>query len=705
MQEATEQTVLGRFDGATLTHGGVTTTFARRDGKFVIRTDGPDGALHDYEVAYAFGVDPLQQYLIRMPGGRLQATTVAWDTRPAERGGQRWFALHGDERIGPADPLHWTMPAQNWNDRCARCHSTAVRKRYDAAADRYATTWTEIDVSCEACHGPGSAHVAWAEQPEPRGDEAAKGLTVGLPDSTPGKWTFFDETGIARRKPARTAHTELDTCAPCHSRRSDLTDDAPAGRPLLDHYVPALLDEDLYFADGQIEDEVYEWGSFIQSPMFHAGVTCSDCHDPHSLALRASGNAVCAQCHLPSRFDTPEHHFHPAGSAGAQCVSCHMPKRTYMVVDDRHDHGFRVPRPDLAAVTGAPDACTSCHTDRTAAWAAGVVAKRPGHRERPPHWSQALAAGRRGGADAERRLAALAKDETAPEIVRATAVTLLGEQPGPAALAAITAAAADGAPPLLRFAAMEALGGREPPMIAALAAPRLADPLGTVRMSAAQELIGPPATLLSPEQREALTRTLDVYRALMLANADRPESHMNLARLDAETGKPAEAETELRTAIRRWPYFQPAWVNLADLLRAQGRDAEGEKVLRAALRTDDENAAAHHALGLLLVRRGRVPDALPELERAAAHAPANTRYAYVYGVALNGAGRNDQALTVLRAAYERRSGDPAVLHALATISRDTGRLDDARRWAGALAELMPWDETARRFRDELTPPP
>ena len=703
MQEANEKTVLGRFDGGSLTQGGVTSTFSRRDGTFIIRTDGPDGTLHDYEVAYTFGVDPLQQYLIRMPGGRLQATTVAWDSRPAERGGQRWFALHGDERIPPTDPLHWTGPAQNWNDRCARCHSTDLRKRYSAAEDRYDTKWSDIDVACEACHGPGSAHVAWAEKPEPRPDDPKKGLPVQLAE--PGRWEFSDQSGIARRIPARTSHAEVETCAPCHSRRGDLTDDALPGQPLLDHYIPALLDEQLYFADGQIDDEVYEWGSFLQSRMFQAGVTCSDCHDPHALTLRAEGNAVCAQCHLPARFDIPEHHFHPAGSPGAQCVSCHMPKRTYMVVDDRHDHGFRVPRPDLAAVTGAPDVCTSCHTDKTAAWAAGVIAQRPGpHRAGAPHWSQALAAGRRRGADAESRLVALVRDQSAPDIVRASAVRLLAERPGPAALAAVSEAAADGSPPLLRFAATDALQGGDPRVITPIVAPRLADPLGTIRMSAGQTLLGKPEGQLSEEQRASLERTLADYRALMLANADRPESHMNLARLDVDRGAPAAAEAELRTTIRRWPYFQPAWVNLADVLRTQDRDPEGEKVLRQAIATDDRNAAAHHALALLLVRRRDVPQAVSEFERASTLAPENVQYAYVYGVALNSVGRTDDALEVLRSAYERQPGEPSLLQALATISRDAGRMDEARRWASALAELTPWDQGARRFRDTLAAP-
>jgi predicted CXXCH cytochrome family protein len=700
MEKAGPDAVLGDFD-TTFTRHGITTTFSRRDGKYVVRTDGPDGTLQDYEVAYTFGVDPLQQYLLPLPGGRYQALSIAWDTRPKDQGGQRWFHLYPDEPIAHDDVLHWTKPSQNWNDRCARCHSTDLRKGYRFADDRYETTWAALDVSCEACHGPGSAHVAWAalEQGVRPADD---GLTVDLRARAPATWTFGDETGIARRTPPRTDHAELETCAPCHARRGELADGAAPGRPLLDDYLPALLDDGLYFADGQIRDEVYEWGSFVQSRMFAAGVTCSDCHDPHDLGLRASGNAVCAQCHLPARFDTPEHHFHDPGSAGTQCVACHMPARTYMQIDVRHDHGFRVPRPDLSAETGAPDACTTCHDDRTPAWAAGIIAARPGPHRTEPHWGSAIAAGRRGAADAEPQLSALARDPAAPEIARATATAMLGRLPGPAALATVHRSAGDDAAELLRLAASEAASDQDPRSTAAIAGPRLGDPRRAVRFAAARALAGEAGTLLSDEGQAALARTLDEYRVTQREHADRPESHLNLGLLAMRLGNASEADAALRTAIRRWPYFVPAYVNLADLLRAQERDGEGERVLRDAVRVEPESAEVHHALGLLLVRLGRTGEALPELERAAALAPDDGRYAYVLGVALNSSGATDRALAVLRAAHERRPGDASVLLALATISRDAGRLDEARRWAALLAEATPWDAGARRFRDQLS---
>ncbi|MET0618952.1 MAG: multiheme c-type cytochrome, partial [Thermoanaerobaculia bacterium] len=379
MQEATDETVLGDFGSRTFTHFGVTSTFYKRDGKYFVRTDGPDGKLHEYPIAYTFGVSPLQQYLIPFPGGRYQALNVVWDTRPRKDGGQRWFHLYPKEAVPYDDPLHWTGPYQNWNFMCAECHSTNVKKGFLAAEKRYETTFSEIDVSCEACHGPGSAHVAWAkavEAGEAKKADADKGMAVVLKDPA-GKasWIIDPATGLAKRSVPRTSQAEIETCARCHARRSVVAADYVYGQPLLQTHRPALLDEGLYYADGQILDEVYEYGSFLQSKMHAKGVSCSDCHNPHDLKVAGSADRVCAGCHAPEKFDTTAHHFHKADSAGARCTSCHMPTRDYMVVHTRHDHSFRVPRPDLSVAIGIPNACTQCHRDRSDRWAADAAKK------------------------------------------------------------------------------------------------------------------------------------------------------------------------------------------------------------------------------------------------------------------------------------------------------------------------------------------
>jgi len=372
MDHATDKSVLGDFSDASFEYYGVKSRFFRRDGKFFVETDGPDGKLAVFEVKYTFGIDPLQQYLIEFPDGRLQALSIAWDSRPKEQGGQRWFHLYPNEEIKHDDILHWTRLNQNWNFMCAECHSTGVHKNYDAPSDRFSTTWSEISVGCEACHGQGSRHVAWAREkqswwPFKRGDDPSKGLSVSFDERHDITWSIDSRTGNATRRiaPAR-LRKEVETCGLCHARRGLISEDWVPGRWLSDTHVVSPLARGLFQADGQMLDEVYNYASFKQSRMFAAGVTCSDCHEPHGAKLRAPGDGVCLQCHASDKYAAVSHHRHAGASPPVSCASCHMPERTYMVIDRRHDHSFRIPRPDVSAKVGTPNACNDCLNDKTA---------------------------------------------------------------------------------------------------------------------------------------------------------------------------------------------------------------------------------------------------------------------------------------------------------------------------------------------------
>jgi len=706
MQDVDEASVLGDFDDAQFTHFGVTSRFFRRDGRFFVNTDGPDGVLRDYEIAYVFGFYPLQQYLIAFPGGRLQALSVCWDSRPASEGGQRWFHLHPDEPIPHGDVLHWTGPNQNWNFMCADCHSTDLRKNYIASEDRYDTRWEEIDVSCEACHGPGSAHLAWANALAEAGDdarranelrEAGNGLTVDLRNN--GVWRFEDDAKIARRTPPHGTDAQIDTCGRCHSRRSVLHPEPVRGQSLLDDYRPALLDAGLYHADGQILDEVYVWGSFLQSRMHAAGVVCSDCHDAHALQLPTSPDLVCVRCHRADVYAVPEHHHHEWKSVGSSCVACHMLGRNYMVVDLRHDHSFRAPRPDLTVAIGTPNTCTDCHADRSAQWAAEAAERWYGtERLAKPHYGQILHAGREGAPGAASALAALASEPSAPAIVRATALHLLpaGAQTPDAVRRGLREAG-----PLLRLAALEAAEGLEPSLRVQLVRPLLTDPVRAVRIQAARALALTPTQFWDPTDRARLAGPLAEYRAAQAENADRPENHLNLGILALAEGDLERARSEYEIALRLGPWFVPAYVNLADLDRQLQRDDEAERVLRSARAVVGDNAELSHALGLTLVREGRIPEAIAELARAAELAPDSARYAYVHGIALHSAGETERAREVLEAAQRRHPGDASLLVALITLSRDAGDLEAANAYALALVQLIPEDAGARQLLAEI----
>jgi tetratricopeptide (TPR) repeat protein len=702
MAEATEATVLGNFANAKFTHAGVTSTFFRRDGRFFVNTDGPDGKLADFEIRYTFGVEPLQQYLVKLPGGRLQALGIAWDARPAKEGGQRWFHLYPDRRLKAGDPLHWTGIDQVWNYQCADCHSTNLRKNYDEKSNSYDTKWSDIDVGCEACHGPGSNHVAWARKEGGwRRDEAGKGLTVQLDERRGVSWAIDAATGNAVRSAPRRSSHEIETCARCHARRGQFTDAWHAGQPFADGYRASLLEPGLYYHDGQQRDEVYNYGSFLASRMHAMGVTCSDCHDPHTGRPRAPGNAVCAQCHAPAKYDATAHHHHSPGSKGAQCAACHMPTTTYMVVDPRHDHSFRIPRPDRSVSLGTPNACNQCHQDRKPDWAAAAVKRwypqpKPGFQT----FAEAFAAADRGAPGAQRALIAVVEDGGQSGLVRASAVRRLARYLGPATLPTVRNALGD-REPLVRAAAVSALEGVEPALRAQLLPPLLDDPVREVRMEAARSLAGGPEERLPAADRARLAAALDEYVAAERFNADRPEGRANLGNLHATRGRYDEAAAAYRAALALDPTFTQAALNLADVQRSRGAEDEAEKTLREALKRDPRSAPAHLALGLSLTRQKRAGEALKELAEAARLAPENARFTYVYAVALNDAGKAAQARRELEGALKRQPYDREVLLALALFERDAGDRARAVGYARRLAELEPDNAQLRQLLQEL----
>ncbi len=690
MQPASEATVLGDFKNVRFTNADVTSTFFRRGGKFMVRNDGPDGAPGEYEIKFTFGVSPLQQYLIAMPGGRLQAFGIAWDSRPRERGGQRWFSLYPGQKISTSNPLHWTNIDQTWNYMCADCHSTNLRKNYDLRTRTYATSYAEIDVACEACHGPGSNHVMWAKK---QGDwkklDAGKGLTIALDERQGARWIADPSTGVPHRSTPRTSEREILVCARCHARRGQIHEDYVHEQPIGDDYQVALLDDELYFPDGQIKGEVYEYGSFIQSRMFHAGVTCSDCHDPHTLQLRAAGNNVCLQCHLAQKYDSPKHHFHEPGSAGAQCAGCHMPTRTYMIVDERRDHSIRIPRPDLSVKLGTPNACNRCHADKSAQWASDAISKWYGHALPGfQQFAEVLRAGTEGAPGARQSLTALVMNPGQPAIARATALSLLSAYAPDPTEAAIGAAIADDSA-LVRRAAARALSNSDPNESSAVLAPLLGDPVRGVRIETVDVLANATAPALRSDIIAALDRSTNEYIAAQELNADRPEAHLNLGLLFLRERKIDRAEAELKTALSLDPSFGPAAVNLADLYREVGRDGEGEVVLRSVLERSPNDASVLHALGLLMVRLKQGEKALPLFAAAARIDPANARYAYVYAVALDDTGQAGTAIETLERSVKLHPYDRDSLAALVGLYDKAGKYAEAHNYAERLNELEP----------------
>lgn len=642
IQVATDATVLATFEGEI----GDARLSRDSQGQFVANLPDATGTRSDYHVTHTFGVAPLQQYLVDTGGGRLQTLRQSWDARSAHAAGQRWFEQYAGQHIPPGDVLHWDGIAQNWNSMCADCHSTAVQKGYDAASATFTTTFEELSVGCEACHGPGQAH---ADNP-----------AMPLPGTA-----------------AMTGTGQADVCAQCHARRAQIAEGFTAGQELLDFYVPELLNPPLYHADGQILDEVYVYGSFTASKMHQRGVVCSDCHNPHSAELRAPPSQVCQQCHSPAgnpRFATlrkadytsPDHHMHPAGSAGAQCVACHMPSRVYMGIDERHDHSFRIPRPDLE---GTPNACASCHADVPHATLAAQIRDHVGRAPQPGYADLFVQPPTRPST--EQALVQLGLDTTSNPQLRATALSRLTNASSAGARRAFEQAS-QAPSPLVRLTSLQGMHLLSPARARGTLQRLLTDPVRAVRQEAAQTTM----SLLDEAARRGLplAKPLAEYRATQALHLERPEAHVNLANLALRSGAPDDAQTHLRAALAVNPQFVPALLNLADLHRARGDDVRGATYLKQAIAVQPTVPQALQAWGLWLVRNGEREASLEQFAAAHRLAPQDPDLTYIYAVALNSLGQADQALQVLNDATDTAAYTARVAELHASIYRDQNRL-------------------------------
>ena len=607
MQPATPETVLADFADARFAGKGEEAHFLRRGDAFHVATRGADGQRAEFPVTHTFGIHPLQQVLLPQPGGRLQAFTIAWDTQR-----KTWFSLYPDGANAPGSNLHWSGRYQNWNLMCGECHTTAYRKGYDDVQDAYRTTWAEANVGCQACHGSGRAHAESARATQAAGS--------GKPQPT-------------ANRALTAAHAQVDQCATCHARRTRLVEDATAGAPLLDQFMPDNLRADLYHADGQQLEEVFEYGSYRQSRMYQAGVACTDCHDPHSGKRRAEGNALCTACHnetpdrarfpglKPAKYDSASHHFHAAGKAGSQCVDCHMPSRNYMIVHGRRDHAIRIPRPDLSAKLGVPNACQDCHGERSPEWAAQAITRHFGARQHGTHYGEILAAARRHEPGAQQQLEHLIADTAQAAIVRATALEAL------AALGTgtIPEATLHDPDPVVRATAAAALGSRPADERLARLPGLLADPLRAVRIAAARGLADIDDSRLTPAQRTDLHAGLAAFVAAQQAMADMPSAQLNLAALAVARRDPAGAERHYRRALAQDAQVQAARLGLATLLAGSAREDEAERLLRDGLPLATQPGELHFALGLLAGQRKEWHKAAHELRAAAALMPDHPR--------------------------------------------------------------------------------
>lgn len=683
MDSVSAASVKGNFNNSFFVYHADTTRFFTQHGKYFVKTKDSTGVVKDFEVAYTLGWHPLQQYLVKFDDGRIQSLPFCWDTRPVENGGQRWFHLYSNEKVLPGDELFWTGINQNWNYMCADCHTTNYKTNFDAPANTFKSSWNEAKVSCESCHGPASQHIEWAA--EKNAGDSLKGFSVSLKPIA-FSWRYDTARGI--RMPVNPVHqtAQVENCARCHARATRLSDAYVHGQPFMQTHLPALPDTSIYYVDGQIKDENYEYGSFLQSKMYAAGVTCTDCHQPHSMKLRAGGNAVCASCHSPEKFDQPAHTHHKTNSTGSSCKSCHMPTSVYMGVDERFDHSMRNPRPDLSLQNATPTACNTCHADKTVQWAAASFTKWYGSKiKAEPIYALLMTTVLKTNANSRMAFNQLLANDQFPSIIKATAMQQY-RQYSQADLQTIEKGIGH-ADPMMRLAAVRALRFYPAEIAIAAATPLLQDNIRTVRFEALN-ILSSYYSSLPGETVNIFLPVMNEYLAVQQNLSHRPEGFLNQASMKFYTGQPNDALQLYLTGIRRFPRFMPFYVNLADLYRATGQEAEAKKMIDQAMQINPTYPQLHYVLGLWHVRKHNHQAALQSLKKAMDLDPKNPSLVYAYAVGVHSDGRQQMAVALLQNYLASNGNDNQIMSGLISFLQAMNKTQQAEKYKRLRKEVF-----------------
>lgn len=651
MQPANDSTVLGDFNNASLSADGVNSKFFKKDGKYFINTESNDGLNHDFEVKYIFGHTPLQQYLIEFPGGRMQATRASWDTKQ-----KKWFHQYAGQKLPPNDWVHWTGNGQNWNTMCASCHSTNLNKGYDVNSDTYKTTYNDINVSCESCHGPGKNHIDYIEADDYKNGKKTTGSFLHL----------YKGAGQL---------AEVNNCAFCHARRVDITGSVLPGKELLDDLIPELPTTDFFYADGQNNDEDYNYTAFAQSKMFHRGVQCSNCHNPHSGKLKLAGAMVCGQCHQPEKYSIPEHTMHAGSTSEVSCITCHMPSKVYMGNDLRHDHSFRIPRPDLSVKYGTPNTCNSCHKNKTAQWAAEKISAHFG-KVRRYHFSEDLIAGSQLNNESEAHLNKLLGDTATPNIVRAAVIQYIGQLQSGTAIETLLKHLNDSVA-LVRYNALRALNTYPSSIWMDKALPLLQDPVRAVRIAAAELFITIPAAAISPAAFDAFAKAKADLDKFVLYQTDFAQGNVQAGEYYRKQNDLISAQKYYKRAIAKDSQLTIARINLSTVLNATGKNAEALEQLLTAAKLEPKSDYIFFTLGLLYAELKETAKAEAALKKAIALNATNIKAQYNYGLLIYQNGRTAEAEKIFIKALQQEPSNAEILNVLTILYMQSGQNERA----------------------------
>ena len=673
-------------------HGTQNSETRWTNGSAAMTSTGLSGQPETHPLTRVIGHDPLRQFLVAFPNGRFQALEAAYDPHS-----NAWFNIFGSEDRQPGEWGHWTGRGMNWNSMCASCHNTRLRKNYDESTDGYRTTMAEVSVSCEACHGPLKPHNEWQKQ--------------------------FGKSGRKDPTVVKSSRAQImDDCGSCHARRNDLTGDFKPGDAFTDHFDLALVDyTESYHGDGQVRDEDYEYGSFLGSKMHQRGVTCLDCHNPHSAKTILPGNSLCLRCHNGSDATIPAinpvtHSKHKVfgydtngflintdltnykpneiKETGGECVNCHMPQTIYMQRHRRHDHGFTIPDPLLTKKFNIPNACNRCHQDKSVDWALEHSDKWYGAKTNRPTRTRAewIARAQQGDPTArEGLLKLLSREESG--YWRGVLLGLLAPWAAQPEITTVMLRDLEHTNALVRAAAAHALEPALPASgVSEALRQRLNDTARNVRIAAAWTL----RASLDPSSQAGreLQHFLD-------SNADQPGGQMRKGDYFLARNDPQTALSHFRKAVAWDPYSPPFHHQLAFALSALNRPSEAVEALREACRLNPKDAESRYQLGLACNEAGNLDQARKELEKATQLNPRHANAWYNLGLAQNASGQPDAAIESLVRSESVAPDDARIPYARATIQAQQGQRKAAAIAARRALEINPAYREARQLLQQL----
>jgi tetratricopeptide (TPR) repeat protein len=671
MQLADSTSVLGNFNDDKFTSQGVTSHFYKKEGGFYVNTEGPDGNNHDYKIVYTFGITPLQQYIVKFPDGRFQCLRTAWDSVK-----NKWFDLYPDFKVVHSEWLHWSRGGLNWNTMCSDCHSTNVRKNYDLETDSFDTKYAIINVNCEACHGPGKEHV---EDVKPVGTKYSSTRNMQMTSYTAPKEL-------------------VDQCARCHIRREQFSEAFNFEGTMLDHYYPQLIEEPTYYPDGQILDEDYVYGSFVQSKMYKNNVACNNCHDSHSLKLKFEGNTLCAQCHLPEKFNTPKHHFHEMGTDGAKCINCHMPGKYYMGNDFRRDHSFRVPRPDLSLKYGTPNACAGCHEDKDDTWAWEGFQKLFGAVD-STHFSEKLAPGILGLPNAKSGLLELINDKTQAEMVRASAVKALSHY-NVENLKEYVSWLNDESP-LVRGAAVDILSEINNTDYVNSFLPLLNDPKRSIRIKAFYGLASLSESQVPGKYKEVYLKVKKEFFTHLNTNSDFVGGRAKRANYYLKKGNLQKGIEGYESALKMDNINNQARLTLASLYYNAQNYAKAEEAFKTVIKQEPEYGPTYYSLALLYAELNKTDEAIELLNTAVKKMPKNIRVYYNLSLLYDTKLDQKNAEKMLVKGLKIDGNNESLLYALAYHYSKYNQPEKAKNILLKLVQLYPNNTQYMSFLQQL----